>query len=252
VANKVAPDANTQYIQDQTTGRTKIEEGGRQYRHVNASGDSRLNSSTQITTEQMRQDGANSRYGAGQQNIGQFFPLTGATGEINTFFNPKTKESVAPPADNLRRGPMSQGQMERIAKAQGLTQDVRRLLSLAESNQTWMGPMAGTLGSASSGFVNLPKDVTDLYNLSGTLTAERVYELSGKQINEAERATLQKLAPKVNQPPNQFKSNAERFYTEATRLLQKYGIDVEPLGATSTSGGVISDPNELRRALGMQ
>jgi hypothetical protein len=55
-------DANTQYTQDATTGRTEMEQEGQNYRHRTVSGDQSLQSQTQVQTARMAQEGADSRH----------------------------------------------------------------------------------------------------------------------------------------------------------------------------------------------
>jgi hypothetical protein len=86
-------DANTQYTQDATTGRTEMEQEGQNYRHRTVSGDQGLQSRTQVQVANINQSGANSRHDrpsadatVRSSQTAATKPSTGAEKRVMNFF----------------------------------------------------------------------------------------------------------------------------------------------------------------------
>jgi hypothetical protein len=215
VANKVAPDANTQYIQDQTTGRTKIEEGGRQYRHINASGDSRLNASTQVQVANINQSGANART---QATIDAGKNTAGGDGKIT---------------DATKKAAGYAGMME---KALGVIDGKDKSGASLEdriASGLRLGP--GRLNATMGPDFTQSKDVQAYRNAARVFTEARVRNVSGATIKDSEyEKDWEKFFVQYGDRPETIKQKRE---------MRRQVLD--GLRGQTVGGGQTSDPAGL-------
>ncbi len=156
---------------------------------------------------------------------------------------------------------------ERSAGAsRNLSQDkLARLGELAKANQDYIGPyVAKYVDLQRSGLagpvVGSPSpDITEMYTLAQDLQNARVYEQSGKQINEAEFKRLQQTMPRLDQDPTTFWANYNNFMNELKSKGYSMGTGGGPTGqaplqapAQSYAPSQVGQPNQPTSSSGFR
>jgi hypothetical protein len=154
---------------------------------------------------------------------GHLIPLTDQYGRIVKFYNNKTGEVTDPPVEDLRKGGVPAGEMEKRSTLTVMTEDIKTIRGLLMDPKVSevIGPISGRVADLKRNTIGGVGDgVNDLFRLSDNLADQLLRARSGAQINEAEFARLRKLVPNARGPLDKFKTDLDTFESELNRLLQ--------------------------------
>lgn len=152
---------------------------------------------------------------------GSFQALVSDTGEVTGFFNPKTKELVAPPSGvtGSRKTPLPPTEMVRRANLQDTIENLARLEELAPKYKDKIGAIKGRLTDVELQTLgNENPEIAEMYRLSQDLTDQLARERSGAAISEREFGRLSRLVPNISQPYSTFFSNLKSYQKERARM----------------------------------
>jgi hypothetical protein len=212
-------DANTQYKEDAATERTGMTESGLKYRHDNTSGDAELQSSTQITTERMRQDGATSR--------------TKATIDAGRV----AKGDAGKVTDATKKAAGYAGMMEKALGVIDSKDKSGRSLEDRVASGSRIGP--SRLNATMGPDFTQSKDVQAYRNAARVFTEARVRNVSGATIKDSEyEKDWEKFFVQYGDRPETIKQKREM------RRQVLDGLRGQTVGGDA-SGGQANDPAGL-------
>jgi hypothetical protein len=212
-------DANTQYKEDAATERTGMTESGLKYRHDNTSGDAELQSSTQITTERMRQDGATSRTKA---TIDAGGVAKGDAGKVT---------------DATKKAAGYAGMMEKALGVIDSKDKSGRSLEDRVASGSRIGP--SRLNATMGPDFTQSKDVQAYRNAARVFTEARVRNVSGATIKDSEyEKDWEKFFVQYGDRPETIKQKREM------RRQVLDGLRGQTVGGDA-SGGQANDPAGL-------
>lgn len=165
---------------------------------------------------------------------GSFLLLKDDQGRVVGAWNPKTREFRPTGSDNvpagLRTGAVSEEQRQGVASRLNTTSKLQRLGELANKHPESIGPYvsryikAQQSGLIPEGLIDpLDPEVSEMHTLAADLQNARIYEQSGKQINEAEFQRLKTVMPRLDQNPTQFKVAYANFVRELAQKRYSLG-----------------------------
>jgi hypothetical protein len=158
---------------------------------------------------------------------GSFQPLTNDRGEVISFFNPKTKESVAPPMPGARKGPVAAGELDKRATMEVMFQNTDTLAQLGEKHSAVIGRVKGALTDIERKNFGVDESVNDLFRISDNMADQLLRARSGAAITEPEYVRMRSLMPDPRAPLPKFKSDLRLFRTELQQIYKaKTGRDI--------------------------
>lgn len=150
-----------------------------------------------------------------------------------------------------RKTQVGEGERQSVANMEDmLDREIPELRRLADAHKDWLGPMVGRLMKAGTNWSDdLPPDMYKLVVASANLTMERIYELSGKQINESEAKRLADVLtnPAVPYPKwiaalNELEAKL-RALRKGKSVPQRNGQPAA--GTPGAAGGALKSPKEI-------
>lgn len=164
---------------------------------------------------------------------GSYRMLKDDQGRVVGAWNPKTRQMVEAPAEGLRTGAVSEDQRQGVVGRAGTVAKLARLGELAKAHADSIGPVAAKITAMQQSgwapeaiFGSLDPEVAEMYTLSQDLQNARLYEASGKQINEAEARRLRADMPRLDQNLTQFWVAYQKMVSDLNRkryLLKEDG-----------------------------
>lgn len=184
------------------------------------------------------------RAGAGQAQYRRL--LTNDQGQVTGFVdNLGAKHYYEESADRTSAKPYSERQA--TVSREITTDKLGRLGELANKHTDAVGPYAALhVRAQQSGYIpegmvgTLDPEIAELYTLADDLQNARIYEQSGKQINEAEFQRLKRVMPRVDQNPVQFQAAYNNFLQEMQ--VKNYRLGSPDGGAVPSAGPVNAGP----------
>lgn len=126
------------------------------------------------------------------------------------------------------------------------TDQLRQLEELAKKHDYAIGPYAAKYNNVKrAGLLNfmgatIDPEVAKLYSIAESLQNAKIYDSSGKAINEAEMARLKPTMPNVDRSPEEFWVNLENFKQELANRGYSLG---KGAGEGQNSPGVEAGPS---------
>lgn len=149
----------------------------------------------------------------------------GETRPVNISFIPTDQGIVGLNPRNPQASPISTGfgkptpseQMSRLSDLETLKYNVET--ALKNYDKSYVGPVAGRVGSVKEQVVDLPEKQVQFYAAVRDAQDSLLRARSGAQINEQEYKRLVAFLPDINLPSGNFEARMSRFYSELNTTI---------------------------------
>jgi hypothetical protein len=133
-------------------------------------------------------------------------------------------------AARLRSSPLSDQARKDKSALEVMLQDTQRLDVLGDRNRDKIGPGWGRYYGAARQFYDIGEEANRMYRIANNLSELLLRARSGAQINEDERANLERMMPNPAGTVSAFFANLKEFQLESMRLYRKrFRVEYQPL-----------------------
>ena len=130
----------------------------------------------------------------------------------------------------LTGSPLSDQARKDKSALEVMLQDTQRLDVLADRNRDKIGPGWGRYYNVARQFYDIGEEANRMYRIANNLSELLLRARSGAQINEDERANLERMMPNPGGTESAFFANLKEFQLETMRLYRKrFRIEYQPL-----------------------
>lgn len=165
-----------------------------------------------------RIEGENTRAKESSGKVGQYVREVDQNGNVKGYFNPKTGDRQGPGFEDARSKEVGYEERKDATTLEGMLSDSNRLRALAKKHIDVIGKVRGPIIDVLRKYSEQDPEISEMFQIASSLTNQRIYMMSGKQINEAEAKRLSGINPSLATSVNDFYTRLNRFDTEMSRL----------------------------------